>query len=62
MERFNRHNKIQLILGDTELGTRPVGGNFHANNLEVFVSLLVQTHEISAERPDADHIILRRVR
>lgn len=62
VERFNRHNKIQLILGDTELGTRPVGGNFHANNLEVFVSLLVQTHEISAERTDADHIILRRVR
>ena len=62
VEQFNHHNKVQLILGDAELAARPVGGNFHANNPEVFVSLLVQTREIAAERPDADHIVLRRVK
>lgn len=62
VEQFNRYNKVQLVLGDDGLAARPVGGNFHADNPEVFVNLLVKTHEISAERPDADHIVLRRVR
>lgn len=60
--QFNRLNRVQLQLGDESLAARPVGGNFHADNLDVFVNLLVKTHEITAERPDADHIVLRQVK
>lgn len=60
--QFNRLNRVQVLLGDESLADRPVGGNFQADNLEMFVNLLVKTQEIAAERPSDDVIILRKVK
>ena len=55
---FNRHNALQLVLGDPELGTRLVGGSFRADNVETFVTLLEAGGNIRTERPDPEHIVL----
>lgn len=58
--RFNRHNAVQLVVGDASLGARPVGGSFKAGNVEAFVRLLEATEEITVERIGAGRIVLRR--
>ena len=62
VEQFNRSNQVQLELGDPTLGAQLVGGSFQTESVEVFVRLLVNEGGIAAERPDANHIILRRAR
>lgn len=62
VQEFNRRNRTQLVLGDAELGTRPVGGSFHAENVEAFVRLVTSGGEIVAERPAADRIVLRKAK
>src|SRR5581483_11111648 len=57
--QFNRRDPIQLESRDPALGARMVGGNFRADNVEAFVRLLEGNHDITVERPDAEHIILR---
>jgi transmembrane sensor len=57
--QFNRHNRVQLVLGDADLGALPIGGSFRAKNLEAFVRLLAGGNDVVVERPDADHIVLR---
>jgi len=56
---FNRHNRLQLELGDATLADLPVGASFRSNNVDGFVRLLEGTFGIQAERHD-DRIVLRR--
>jgi transmembrane sensor len=62
VDQFNRRNHVQLELGDTALGTEPVGGSFQAENVEAFVQLLTTERDIVAERVGADRIVLRKAR
>lgn len=58
--RFNARNQLQLILGDTELGTRRIGGTFALDEAEAFARLLSRDGSIVVERRGATEIVLRR--
>jgi transmembrane sensor len=60
--QFNRRNHVQLVVGEAELESLPIGGSFRAENLEGFVRLLELSSDIAVERPDDTHIVLRRKR
>ena len=60
--QFNRRNQVQLLLEDPELGAQSVGGSFRADNVEAFVRLLADNKEILIERPDDNHVIIRKAR
>lgn len=60
--QFNRRNLTQLILADEELGARPVGGVFAADNVAAFVRLLETAGDIVAEPRGGHEIVLRRAR
>lgn len=60
VEQFNRHNRLQIELGDASLATLPVDGSFRAENVEAFIRLLENDRSIVAERAGPDRIILRR--
>lgn len=60
--QFNRHNRVQLILGDAMLAERPVGGTFAADNVEGFIRLLESGHTITTERQSETYVILRTKR
>ena len=50
---FNRYNARKIVMGDTEVATMRVGGNFRWSNTEAFVRLLEQGFPVRAERyPD----------
>jgi transmembrane sensor len=57
--QFNRHNKIQVELGDASLMSVPVDGSFRPENVEAFIRLL-ESDSIRAERVGPDRIILHR--
>jgi transmembrane sensor len=56
--RFNRHNELQLVIGDPELGARRIGGMFALDDVEAFVRLLERDAIVRAER-DGDTVRLR---
>ena len=56
---FNRRNRIQILLGDDRIGTRPVGGAFAADNVEGFLRLLESSGRIALERRDENTVVLR---
>jgi transmembrane sensor len=56
---FNRHNRLQLELGDATLADLPVGASFRSNNVEGFVRLLEGGFGIRTER-NGDRIVLLR--
>ena len=58
--QFNRASRVQIEIGDAELGSRPVGGTFNADQAEVFVSLLASAGDVRVERVSETHVILRR--
>jgi transmembrane sensor len=60
VEEFNRHNRIQLEIGDVELREQPVGGTFRADAVESFVRLLEESGDISVERRSSERIVLRK--
>lgn len=60
--RFNRYSRVQLELGDPELGTRAIGGAFAADNAEAFANLLLASGDIRLERVSETKIILRKAR
>lgn len=60
--QFNRHNLVQLKIGDADLAARPVGGTFAADNVGVFVRLFEETGDIVAEHRGEREIVLRRAR
>lgn len=57
--QFNRRNRVQLVLGDTLLAERPVGGTFAADNVEGFARLLETSGAITVERRGEWEIVLR---
>lgn len=59
--QFNRHNQIQIEVGDASLMSVPVDGSFRPDNVEAFIRLLESDRSIRAERIGKDRIILRRV-
>lgn len=61
VQQFNRRNRLQLEIGDAELGHRVVGGSFRADHVETFVRLLEDSRDVTVERPAPDRIILRKV-
>lgn len=56
--QFNRHNRMQLVLGDDALAERPVGGTFAADNVEGFVRLLEGGDTITVERRGDTTVVL----
>lgn len=65
VDAFNRHSTAtkggaRLILGDSRLRAKQMGGTFRASNVEGFVRLLEQSREVRVERLGSD-IILRSV-
>lgn len=58
--QFNRHNRIQIELGDASLADVPVDGSFRSENVEAFIRLLESDRSIVAERIGPDRIVLRR--
>lgn len=62
VEEFNRHNEIQLVLGDADVASLPIGGSFGAENVESFVRLLSSNGDVRVERPTPNRIVLRRGR
>lgn len=58
--QFNRHNQVQVELGDASLVSVPVDGSFRSENVEAFIRLLESDGSIRAERVGKDRIILRR--
>lgn len=58
--QFNRHNQVQIELGDATLAALPVDGNFRAENVDAFIRLMEKDQSIRVERPGKDRIILRR--
>lgn len=61
VRQFNARNRVQLELGEPELGTLPVGGSFRADNVEAFVRLITSSEQIEAVRAPGERIVLRRV-
>ena len=59
---FNRLNRFQIVIGDAELGTRPIGGTFRPDNVEGFVRLLETTLDVRSERRGENETVLRRRR
>lgn len=57
---FNRRNTTQLVLLDSELGDRKIGGTFAADQVEAFVRLLEKDGDIASERRGDHEIALRR--
>ncbi|MBI5380314.1 MAG: FecR domain-containing protein [Opitutae bacterium] len=62
VQQFNRRNRVQLEIGDAELGALLVGGSFRAENVTAFVRLLVSENDVVADYADAERIVLRKVR
>ncbi|OHE87244.1 MAG: hypothetical protein A3G75_09490 [Verrucomicrobia bacterium RIFCSPLOWO2_12_FULL_64_8] len=60
--RFNRRNTTQLVLEDTGLGERKIGGVFALDQVDAFVRLLERDGDILVERQLAGQIRLRRAR
>jgi transmembrane sensor len=59
---FNRRNQVQILLGDPELATLPVGGSFRVDNVEAFVRLLESGGDVLVDRSDPSKRILRRAK
>jgi transmembrane sensor len=58
--RFNRRNPTQLVLEDTDLGERKIGGMIALDQVEAFVRLLEQDGDVVADRASPGRIGLRR--
>ena len=57
---FNRYNRTQLVIADSELASVPIGGRFRSGNLEGFVRLIEQGFGVSVERREAEIILTSR--
>jgi transmembrane sensor len=61
VERFNRHNPLQLELGDASLASRPIGGTFSLRQPEALLHLLAQEGDVTVDRASAPgRVILKR--
>jgi transmembrane sensor len=57
--QFNRRNRLQLVVDDPQLASRPVGGTFAADNVEGFIRLLESSGTITTDRRGEFEIVLR---
>lgn len=57
--QMNRHNRVQLILADEELGAMQMSGLFRADNVDGFVRVL-EFAGVQIERRGESEILLRR--
>lgn len=55
---FNRHNRVQLRLGDAQLAQRRITGIFRADNLEGFTRLAQAIVDVRAETVSAEETVL----
>jgi transmembrane sensor len=55
---FNRYNRRQLVIGDTAIADREIGGYFKSRNLDSFVRILQSSFGVNADVA-GDQIILR---
>ncbi len=62
VDRINRCNALQLVIGDPQLGDRKVGGVIDLSQVTAFVRLLEQEGDIIADRGADGKIVLRRAR
>lgn len=62
VRQFNARNRVQIELGDADLGALPVEATFRPEEVEAFVRLLTSGGELVAERPAPDRIVIRRAR
>lgn len=63
--QFNRHNRVQIELGDAELTSIQIGGAWRAQNVELFVRMLTNDPAngvVVEPQPDPNRIVLRRAR
>jgi len=60
VRQFNQRNRVQLVLGDREVGDLAVDGSFRPDNVEGFARLLAEEGSVIAERMDETHIVLRK--
>jgi transmembrane sensor len=58
--QFNRHNQVQIELGDASLASLPVDGSFRSENVEAFIRLLESDASLRVERIGEQRIVLRR--
>ena len=56
---FNRRNHTQVVIGDEELGARPISGTLRPTNLEGFLELLTVTQQVQIERFGTSKVVLR---
>jgi transmembrane sensor len=57
---FNRHSRVQLVCGDSEVGKLKLSGALRADDIESLVQLLGAEFGIKTESTDQQQIILRR--
>lgn len=57
---INRYCRIQLVLGDPELGKVRLSGILRANNVETLLRVLASDYGITAERRGQAELILRK--
>lgn len=58
--QFNRHNRVQIELGEASLAGLPVDGSFRSENVEAFIRLLESDASLRVERVGEHRIVLRR--
>ncbi len=59
VERFNRRNALQIVLGDPAIGDRRIGGVIALDQVENFVRLLEQDGDLVADRSRPEAIVLQ---
>jgi len=57
---MNRSNRLQIVLGDTLLGSLHVSGVFDSENQEGFIRIVEATFDLRADRRGKDEVILTR--
>ena len=60
--QFNQRNRTQLVLGDSALGDKLVGGTFASDNVDAFVRLLENSGDIVFQHRAEHEIVLYRAR
>ena len=56
---FNRYNRMQLIIQDTDVATIPLSGSFRNDNLEAFVRLMSEGFDLTVTRSGNKIIIAK---
>ena len=56
---FNRYNSDKLVIGDTQIAQRTIGGTFPTNNLEAFIGVTQDLLGLRVERHGREIVITR---